>query len=170
MAVEGQHAQIETAAPRHSSKLNGVDNPATQHWVEKFLAIRRKMTDRWKEAAATQRTYADKRMQSKEYVVGDSVWFSAKNISTRKPSRMKNLKYYGPFPIMERIGKQAYKLRLGDLVGRIHPVFHVSLLKPCPLTTQVNAKEPGAQLEVENEEQEYTMEEIRDSRVRSLEL
>ncbi len=80
-----------------------------------------------------------------------------------------DLKYYGPFPIKERIGKQAYKLRLGDLVGRIYPVFLVSLLESCPPTTRVNAEEPGAQLEVENEEQEYTVEEIRDSRVRSLE-
>jgi hypothetical protein len=55
MAAEGRHAQIETAAPRPSSKLDGVDNPAVQHWVEKLLAIRREMTDRWKEAAATQR-------------------------------------------------------------------------------------------------------------------
>jgi uncharacterized membrane protein YqiK len=35
---------------------------------------------------------------------------------------------------------------------------------------RVNAVEPGVQLEVENEEQEYTVEEIQDSRVRLLEL
>jgi hypothetical protein len=95
---------------------------------------------------------------------------SAKKIRTRRPSRKLDLKYYGPFPITELIGKQAYKLRLGDSVGRIHPVFYVSLLEPCPLTTRVNAEELEAQLEVENEEQEYTVEKIRDSRVRSLEL
>jgi hypothetical protein len=161
---------METAAPTPSSKLDGVDNPAAQHWVEKLLAIRREMTDRWKEVAATQRTYADKRMQPKEHAVGDRVWLLAKNIRTRRPSRKLDLKYYGPFPITERIDKQAYKLRLGDSVGRIHPVFHVSLLELCPPTTRVNVEELGAQLEVENEEQEYTVEEIRDSRVRSLEV
>jgi hypothetical protein len=118
------------------------------------------MTDRWKETAATRRTYADKRMQPKEHAVEDSVWLSAKNIRTRKPSKKLDLKYYEPFLITERIGKQAYKLRLGDSVGRIHPIFHVSLLKSCPLTTRVNVEELGAQLEVENEEQEYTVEEI----------
>jgi transposase InsO family protein len=60
MAAEGRHAQMETAAPRPSSRLDGVDNPAAWQWVEKLLAIRQKMTDRWKEAAATQRAYADK--------------------------------------------------------------------------------------------------------------
>jgi hypothetical protein len=161
---------METAAPRPRTKLDGVDNPAAQHWVEKLLAIQRKMTDRWKEAAATQQTYSDKQMQPEEYAVGDSVWLSAKNIHTRRPSRKLDLKYYGPFLITEQMVKHAYKLRLGDSVSRIHPVFHVSLLTPCPPTTRVNAEEPGAQLEAEKEEQEYTVEEIRDSRVRSLEL
>ncbi len=101
MVAEGQHAQKETAAPTPSSKLDGVDNPAAQHWVEKLLAIRREMTDRWNEVAATERSYANKRMQPKEYAVGDSVWLSAKNIHTRRPSRKLDLKYYGPFPITE---------------------------------------------------------------------
>jgi hypothetical protein len=96
-------------------------------------------------------------MQPKEHAVGDSVWLSAKNIRTRRPSRKLDLKYYGPFPITERIGKQTYKLRLGDSVGRIHPVFLVSLLEPCPPTMRVDAEELGAQLEVENEEQKYTV-------------
>ncbi len=81
-----------------------------------------------------------------------------------------DLKYYGPFPVIERIGKQAYKLKLGDSVGRIHPVFHVSLLEPCSPSTRVSGEESGTQLEVENEEQEWTVEDIRDSRLRSLEL
>ncbi len=53
---------------------------------------------------------------------------------------------------------------------RINLVFHVSLLEPCPPTTRVNEEEPRAQLEVENNEHEYTVEEIRDSFVHSLEL
>ncbi len=81
-----------------------------------------------------------------------------------------DLKYYGPFPIRERIGKQAYKPRLGDSVSRIYPVFHVSLLKPCQLTMQVYADKPGAQLKVENKEQECTVEEIHGSCRRSLGL
>ncbi len=170
MAAKGRHAQVEMAAPRPSSKLDGVDNPAAQQWVRKLLAIRREMTDRWKEAAATQRAYADRRMQPKEYAVGNNVWLSAKNIRTGRPSRKLDLKYYGPFPVIERIGKQAYKLKLKDSVGRIHPVFHVTLLEPSPPSARVSAEDSGAQLEVENEEQEWTVEEIRDSRVRWLEL
>jgi hypothetical protein len=60
MAAKGWHAQMEAAAPRPSSKLDGVDNPAAQQWVEKCPAIWREMTDKRKEATTTQRDNANK--------------------------------------------------------------------------------------------------------------
>ncbi len=71
----------------------------------------------------TQQAYAYQSKQPKAYTVDNTVWLSAKNIRTTMPLRKLDLKYYGPFPVTELIGEQAYRLKLGDLLGRIHPVF-----------------------------------------------
>ena len=39
--------------------------------------------------------------------------------------------YVGPFKILERIGKVAYRLELREELSNIHPTFHVSNLRKC---------------------------------------
>jgi len=51
------------------------------------------------------------------------------SVALRKNQKL-GLRYFGPFPVIKRIGLIAYKLSL-PLTTKIHLVFHVSLLKQC---------------------------------------
>jgi len=40
-------------------------------------------------------------------------------------------RYIGPFPIIDRCGQVAYRLKLPEQLSGVHNVFHVSQLKTC---------------------------------------
>ncbi|PKU81795.1 hypothetical protein MA16_Dca003811 [Dendrobium catenatum] len=52
-----------------------------------------------------------------------------KGISRFGQSGKLNPRYIGPFEIIERVGKVAYRLALPTDMSNIHNVFHVSMLK-----------------------------------------
>jgi hypothetical protein len=76
---------------------------------------------------------ADKNRTEREFSVGESVLLKLQpySQSTVANHSYKKLayKFYGPFPVEQRIGTLAYKLTLPEN-SKIHPVFHVSQLKP----------------------------------------
>ena len=78
---------------------------------------------------------ADKRRSECSFEVGDSVYLRLQPYvqSSLAPCSHHKLcfKYFGPFEIIDKINDVAYKLKLQE-GSSIHPVFHVSLLKPAP--------------------------------------
>jgi hypothetical protein len=40
-----------------------------------------------------------------------------------------SLRYIGPYLITARVGSLAYRLQLPESMARVHPVFHVSMLR-----------------------------------------
>ena len=73
---------------------------------------------------------ADKKRRPREFQVGDLVLVKM-YAHTRLDRRHRGLlrRYKGPFPILKKVGEQAYKVEL-PLKAKYYPIFHVSLLKP----------------------------------------
>ncbi|KAK2979891.1 hypothetical protein RJ640_023962 [Escallonia rubra] len=83
-------------------------------------------------AARKMKKWADKRRRPKEYNLGDMVMLKLlpqQFKSFRKVHKGLIRRYEGPFPIIAKVGKVSYRLELSPRL-KIHPVFHVSLLKP----------------------------------------
>ena len=62
--------------------------------------------------------------------IGDVVWLSTVNLSLPpKMSRKLAARWIGPFSVLAKVGAAAFKLELPKELSKLHPVFHVSLLK-----------------------------------------
>ncbi|CDJ68199.1 hypothetical protein ENH_00048960 [Eimeria necatrix] len=76
-----------------------------------------------------QKYYADKKRRAVEYAVGDKVWLSSKHLPASSSCPNFEIRYRGPFEIIERIGTVAYRLALPPTY-ECHNVFHVPQLVP----------------------------------------
>ncbi|KAJ1132386.1 hypothetical protein NDU88_010700 [Pleurodeles waltl] len=73
---------------------------------------------------------ADKqRREAAVYHIQDKVWLSSKFLPLRLSQNKFTPRYYGPFRILQLINPVTVRLHL-PRTWKIHPVFHVSQLKP----------------------------------------
>jgi hypothetical protein len=83
-------------------------------------------------AQARQKSYVDKRRKPIEFEVGDHVYLKVSPMRGVKHFGIKRKlesRYVGPYRIIEKSGRVAYKHSLPRELGAIFPVFHVSQLK-----------------------------------------
>jgi hypothetical protein len=74
--------------------------------------------------------FTDKSRQEVNFEEGDEVWLNIKNSRLLEGLNHKFLgPYASPFKVLEKKFPDTYKLELSENL-KVHPVFHVSLLKP----------------------------------------
>ena len=98
-----------------------------------------------------------KRLKGPTFERGDKVYLLTKNLKSKRPSSKLDHVRIGPFEVEKQTSKVNYRLKL-PAKARIHPNFHVSLLKPAPKNAPVQTEWNM------EEEKEYDVKKILDSR------
>lgn len=97
------------------------------------------------------------------YQQGDLVWLEGKNITTTHPTAKLAPKQHGPFEVLESLRPVTFKLKLPHS-WKIHPVFRASLLTPFVQTPEYGPSYAQLLPDIINEEKEYEIESIVNSR------
>jgi hypothetical protein len=87
-----------------------------------------------KVAKLCQESYAYKRRRPLQFEAGDHVYLKVspmKGVKRFGVTRKLSPRYIGPFQILEKCGKVAYKLVLPPSLAGVHDIFQVSQLKKC---------------------------------------
>jgi hypothetical protein len=96
--------------------------------IEKVSKIREHILT----AQSRQKSYADNRRRPLEFMEGDKVFLKVspmKGVMRFGKKGKLSPRYVGPYEILERIGKVAYRIALPPSLAGIHDVFHVSTLR-----------------------------------------
>lgn len=106
---------------------------SVQEWVQAKEAHNTMLKQMLATAQNKMKQQADKKCSDRVFQVGESFLLKlqpyAQHSVVNRPCPKLAYKYYGPFPVLKRICTAAYHLDLPP-DSLIHPVFHVSQLKP----------------------------------------
>ena len=99
-----------------------------QQTVDKIRVIR----ERVRTAQSRQKSYADLKRRTLEFSVGDHAFLRVSPTRGVKRFGIRGKlspRFIGPFEVLEKVGKVAYRLALPPILAGVHNVFHISMLR-----------------------------------------
>ena len=99
------------------------------------------------------------------FKVGDKVFVKAQFFQTTWPLKKLFEKYLGPYKIISQPGTLLFTLQLPESMCSIHPVFHVSILKPTTSNTFSKRIQPAPTPVIIDGEPKYEISQIVDSKI-----
>ncbi|GKB52165.1 putative reverse transcriptase domain-containing protein [Tanacetum coccineum] len=147
-------------------KSSLIEPELVQETTDKVVLIKEKL----KAARDRQKSYADNRRKPLEFEYGDHVLLKVspwKGVIHFRTKGKLTPRYVGPFEILERIGRVAYRLRFSKEFSSVHDTFHLSNSKKC--LTDANLHVPLDEIKI-NKALQFVEEpvEITDHEVKSL--
>ena len=100
-----------------------------------------------------------------DFKVGDKVFVKAQFFRTTRSSKKLSKKYLRPYKIISQPGTLSFTLRLSESIRSVHPVFHVSMLKPTTSNTFSKRIQLAPALVIIDGEPEYEISRIVDSKI-----
>ncbi|KYQ96678.1 LTR-retrotransposon skipper [Tieghemostelium lacteum] len=166
----GQHPIVPS-----SILIEDPENESSNFVVEEFIknikSASQASIDSQSFAQRQQAKYSNTNRSDVTFEVGDQVLLSTENITLSsdvlRPKKKLTGKYCGPFEIIEKISPVNYKLKLPHDMKKLHPVFHVSLLKEYvsnPEEFQTRVTIPPPPVIISDEIHEYEVEKVLDHR------
>jgi len=105
------------------------DSPGTEEFLKTIREIRNKVEEALKKTNVMMKKKWDTKKKSEiKWKNGDLVWVDAAHYNTDQPLKKLSTKLLGPFPIIWKVGKLAYELKIPSTWKSIHPVINESYL------------------------------------------
>jgi hypothetical protein len=137
-----------------------------QELVTDLQELHSKLRVNFQESQECYQQSADKnQIPPPEFKVGDKAFVKAKFFQTTRPSKKLSKKYLGPFDIINQVGPLSWTLCLPTTMHAVHLVFHVSMLELSILNSIPNRIQPPPSPVIIDEEPEYKISEILDSKL-----
>jgi hypothetical protein len=121
----GMDARLPMDHALSEAKVN--DNQTAVDMIQQWNSDLEMARQRLQQAQSRQARYANQRRYDQQYRVGDKVMLTTQNMRS-KVGKL-NPRYVGPFTVKRVLSSVNVELDLPETM-RIHPIFHVSKLKP----------------------------------------